>query len=65
MDKRDFTRAEYDQIITKSIGARVNLLPYVNTDNFHCLSDISDNISTVVKYDITPEKYWNDNSDDY
>ena len=65
MDKKDFTQAEYNEIINQSIKVHVNLLPYVNTDNFQCLLEISDNISTVVKYDITPEKYLSGNSDDY
>ena len=65
MDKREFTQSEYNEIINQSIKAHVNLLPFVNTDNFQCLSDIGNNISTVVKYDITPEKYWNGNDDDY
>lgn len=65
MDKKEFTQSEYSEIINQSIKSHVNLLPYVNTDNFQCLSDISDGIYTVVKYDITPEKYWNGNADDY
>ena len=65
MDKKNFTQSEYSEIINQSIKAYVNLLPYVNTDNFQCLSYIRDGISAVVKYDITPEKYWNGNADDY
>lgn len=65
MDKKDFTQAEYNKIIDASIAVHVNLLPYVNTDNFQCLAHIGRCVSTVVKYDITPEKYWNGNADDY
>ncbi len=65
LEKRNFAQDDFMHLIELSAECGENILPYVNEDNLSCAYLISKNITTVKKYNITPEIYWNGNENDY
>lgn len=65
MENRDFTPEQLNKLLEFSAQCQINLLPYVSTENFCCIDLIARTISTVKRYNIIPEVYWNGCEEDY
>lgn len=62
---RNFSLEEMSRITEHSIRAGINLIPYVCRECMDCLQTITNCIRAVRTHNITPERFWNGDPDDY
>lgn len=62
---RYFSLEEMSRITEHSIRAGINLIPYVCRECMDCLQTITNCIRAVRTYNVTPERFWNGDRDDY
>ena len=62
---RNFTASELKMLVENCIKTQTNMLPYCCRENIDSWMTITRCIKAVEKYNITPERYWHGNYNEY